>query len=168
MTRQARRTDGGTEGADGNALAERDGDSGPQEGEPVKGAGMPGLTDRQFQDLLAFRTALRRFERWSAQRAQQEGLTPAQHQLLLAVRGHPDPRGPTIGQVADYLLVRHHSVVGLVDRVAAAGLVERERGDPDGRVVRLRLTRRGKARIRALTHLHLDELRQLARLLEHL
>jgi DNA-binding MarR family transcriptional regulator len=70
-------------------------------------------------------------------------LTPAQHQLLLAIRGHSDSRGPTVGDVADSLLLRHHSAVGLVDRAAAAGLVERG-PDPDSlSVVRLHLTRQG-------------------------
>ena len=53
------------------------------------------------------RTGLRRFEHWSAEQAASAGLTPAQHQLMLAVRGHPDRRGPTIGEAAEYLLLRH-------------------------------------------------------------
>ena len=77
------------------------------------------LRDADYEDLLALRTGLRRFLRWSEQQAEAAGLTPAQHQLLLAVRGHPDRRGPTVGEVADYLLLRHHSAVGLVDRAVA-------------------------------------------------
>ena len=84
------------------------------------------LPDESYAQLLALRTGLRRFQRWSEQQAADAGLTPAQHQLLLAIRGHSDPRGPTIGEVADYLLLRHHSTVGLVDRADAAGLVTRE------------------------------------------
>ncbi len=83
------------------------------------------LEQRHYQRLLDFRTGLRRFLRWSADQAATVGVTPAQHQLLLAVRGHPDPAGPTIRDVAGYLLVRHHSAVELVDRAVAAGLVER-------------------------------------------
>jgi hypothetical protein len=52
------------------------------------------------RDLLTFRTGLRHFQRWSEQQAAVAGLTPAQHQLLVAVRGHRDRRGPTIGEVA--------------------------------------------------------------------
>ena len=81
------------------------------------------LSDRQYADLLAFRVALRRFLHWSEQAAEAEGLTPAQHQLLLAVRGHAEPQGPTVSDVAGYLLVRHHSAVGLIDRAEAMGLV---------------------------------------------
>ena len=98
------------------------------------------LSDRQYADLLAFRVALRRFLHWSEQAAEAEGLTPAQHQLLLAVRGHAESQGPTVSDVAGYLLVRHHSAVGLIDRAEAMGLVARRADADDHRVVRVRLT----------------------------
>jgi DNA-binding MarR family transcriptional regulator len=120
------------------------------------------LRQTDYERLLAFRTALRRFLRWSEGEAKAAGLTPAQHQLLLAVRGHPDPGGPTIGELSEYLVSRHHSVVELVDRASAAGLVRRERGDEDHRVVRVRLTTDGERRIEELSRLHLEELRRLA------
>ncbi len=85
-----------------------------------------------------------------------------QHQLLLAIRGHPDRRGPTIGQVADYLLLRHHSAGGLIERAGAAGLVRRIRDDDDHRVFRLQLTDTGSRRLESLTAAHLDELDRLA------
>jgi len=120
------------------------------------------LTDADYEDLLALRTGLRRFLRWSEQQAEAAGLTPAQHQLLLAVRGHPDRRGPTIGEVADYLLLRHHSAVGLVDRAEEAGLVTRSRDAEDQRVVRLQLTAEGEERLEALSAPHMEELHRLA------
>lgn len=129
---------------------------------------MPRLSERQYRDLLAFRVALRRFNRWSEDQARAVGLTHAQHQLLLAVRAHDDDRGPTIGEVADYLLLRHHSAVELVDRAVATGVLERLRDPEDARVVRLGLTPLGKERITQLTALHLEELRRLAPFLEHL
>ena len=121
-----------------------------------------------YANLLRFRTALRRFDAWSHAQAAEVGLTHAQHQLLLAVKGHPDPDGPTIGEVADYLNVRHHSAVGLVDRVERAGLLRRVRDAADARAVRLLLTADGEDRIARLTELHLAELSRLAPLLEHL
>ena len=120
-----------------------------------------------YRALLAFRTALRRFNRWSESQAEAAGLTAAQHQLLLAVKGHADGRGPTIGDVADHLLLRHHSAVELVNRAQAAGLVRREKDSDDGRVVRLHLTRNGERRLATHTQLHIDELRQLEPLLRH-
>lgn len=120
------------------------------------------MPDSAYAKLLSLRTGLRHFEAWSAQQARAAGLTPTQHQLLLTIRGHGDPEGPTIGEAADYLLLRHHSTVGLVDRAEAAGLVQRVRSRDDHRVVRLRLTRDGEARLEALSALHLEELERLA------
>jgi DNA-binding MarR family transcriptional regulator len=121
------------------------------------------LPDAAYVRLLSLRTGLRHFQRWSEQQARAAGLTPAQHQLLLAIRGHGDPRGPTVGEVADYLLLRHHSVVGLVDRAESAGLVTRDRDPSDHRVVRLRLTATGAGRLERLSTLHLAELERMAR-----
>lgn len=120
------------------------------------------MPDDAYARLLALRTGLRHFEAWSAQQARAAGLTPAHHQLLLSIRGHGDPDGPTIGEVADYLLLRHHSVVGLIDRAETAGLVRRTRSADDHRVVRLHLTEEGAARLEALSALHLEELDRLA------
>jgi DNA-binding MarR family transcriptional regulator len=119
------------------------------------------LDDEVYARLLALRVSLRRFERWSAQQAQAAGLTPAQHQLLLAIRGHDDPRGPTTGELAEYLLLQHHSTVGLIDRAEAAGLVTRTRADEDHRVVRLNLTKAGTRRLDGLSAAHLEELTRL-------
>lgn len=118
-------------------------------------------TDAEYARLLAFRTELRRFQRLSEQRAAELGLTASQHQLLLAVRGHHDKRGPTISDVADYLLVRHHTVVGLVDRTQGAGLVERRTDPHDHRLVRLTLTAAGEQMLAALSQAHLEELARM-------
>jgi DNA-binding MarR family transcriptional regulator len=121
------------------------------------------ITDAGYTNLLELRTGLRRFLRWSEQQAQVVGLSPAQHQLLLTVRGLSDPDGPTIGDVAEQLLLRHHSAVGLVDRAEVAGLIRRQRASEDHRLVRLRLTARGAEKLRRLTALHLEELSRLSR-----
>jgi DNA-binding MarR family transcriptional regulator len=120
------------------------------------------LDDRQYQQLLEFRTQLRRFLRWSEDEARAVGLSPAQHQLLLAIRGSRAAAGPTIREVADALLLRHHSAVELVDRAAAEQLVERRPDPHDQRAVRLVLTRKGADRLRRLSRLHLDELTRLS------
>lgn len=129
---------------------------------------MEQLSQRDYTNLLRFRCALRRFESWSQEQARQAGLTPAWHQLLLAVKGHPDERGPTIREAAEYLNTRHHSVVGLVDRAEQAGLLRRTRDPSDARVVRLALTPLGEERIAQLAQLHLAELARLAPVLRHL
>jgi DNA-binding MarR family transcriptional regulator len=126
------------------------------------------LTDEQFARILEFRIALRRFGRFSEEQAAKSDMTAAQYQLLLAVRGHDDPRGPTIADVARALLVRHHSAVGLVDRTQDLGLIERRRDPDDQRLVRLVLTSPGHERVNALAVAHLKELRQLAEVLGNL
>jgi DNA-binding MarR family transcriptional regulator len=118
--------------------------------------------DEDYRRLLELRTGLRRFLRWSEDHARTAGLTPAQHQLLLAIRGHLDERGPTVGDVADYLLLRHHSAVGLLDRAEAAGLVTREPDADNLSIVRLRLTERGASTLEELSAQHLEELAHLA------
>jgi DNA-binding MarR family transcriptional regulator len=122
--------------------------------------------DSDYETLLEFRTGLRRFLHWSEEQAVAAGLTPAQHQLMLAIRGHRDRKGPTIGDVADVLMLRHHSAVGLVDRAEAAGLVRRRTDRDDQRVVRLSLTALGSRRLRRLSEHHLEELARLGELLQ--
>jgi DNA-binding MarR family transcriptional regulator len=129
---------------------------------------MPRPTRRDFERLLEFRVALRRFQRWSEDQAQAEGITHVQHQLLVAIKGHPGDLPPTIGELASYLLLRPHSTVELVDRAAAAGLVERTRDPNDGRVVRVRLTDAGDRILQELTPAHLARLNELAVVLDDL
>lgn len=121
---------------------------------------MTRLSDGDYRRLLDVRDGLRRFLRWSEDQARAAGLTPAQHQLLLAVRGHGSP--PTIGEVADHLLLRHHSAVELVDRAEQGGLVRRRPDPEDHRVVRLELTARGARQLAAVAAPHREEVRRLA------
>lgn len=122
------------------------------------------IHDSDYRRLLAVRTGLRRFERWSADQAAACGLTASQHQLLLAIRGHDQPQGPTISQVADYLLIRHHSAVELADRTERLHLIRRHRDPDDHRAVRLQLAEQGEQILESLTSAHLEELRQLTQL----
>jgi DNA-binding MarR family transcriptional regulator len=115
-----------------------------------------------FERLLELRTRLRRFLRWSEQQARAAGLTPAKHQLLLAIKGHPGAEAPTVGEVADYLVLRHHSAVGLIDRAVADGLVKRATDDSNRSIVRVALTKAGSAKLDALAEAHIQELAQLA------
>jgi DNA-binding MarR family transcriptional regulator len=126
------------------------------------------LACKDFEHLLAFRTSLRRFQRWSEDQARAADLTHVQHQLLVAVKGHPGPEPPTVGDLAGYLLQRHHSTVELVDRAEAADLVRRIADGRDARVVRVRLTARGERILSELTPAHLAELHSLAAVLDEL
>jgi DNA-binding MarR family transcriptional regulator len=130
--------------------------------------GMRQLVQEDYENLLAFRTSLRKFLHWSETRAREAGLTPAQYQLLLAIKGHPGGLPPAVGDLAGYLLLRHHSAVELIDRAETAGLVRRRGDDDDGRVIRVRLTAKGEERLTQLAPAHLDELKRLAPVLDHL
>jgi DNA-binding MarR family transcriptional regulator len=125
-----------------------------------------GLADGDYQRLLAFRTELRDFLRWSEQAAHAADLTPALHQLLLVVRGHPSVTGPTIGDAAELLHIRHHSVVELTQRAEAAGLLERMRDEQDHRRLHLRLTNHGHVQLESLTREHLSRIETLAGVLD--
>ena len=123
--------------------------------------------DEDYTALLRLRTRLRHFDQWSRAEAEAHGLTHAQHQLLLAVRGYDGhAAGPTIGDVADLLLVKHHTAGELVDRCQVLGLVVRARDPEDHRRVRLRLTRRGDRVLRELTEVHLEEIARLGELFD--
>jgi DNA-binding MarR family transcriptional regulator len=98
------------------------------------------LRDDDYRTLASFRHALRVFLRFSEDAARSEGLTPNQHQLLLAIRGYPDRQAPTITDAAEFLQLQHHSVVELVDRAVDAGLVTRRVDADDRRRQRLALT----------------------------
>ena len=119
-------------------------------------------TDGDYQRLLEFRNRLRQFLRWSEGQARAQDLTAAQHQLMLAIRGHPGPTPPSIGDVAGHLLLQHHSAVGLVDRAEQAGLVQRSIDPRRRNTVRLSLTAEGARRLEALSELHLREVPRLA------
>jgi DNA-binding MarR family transcriptional regulator len=118
------------------------------------------VSDAEYQALAQFRRALRAFLHFSEEAARQAGLTPAQHQLLLAIRGNRSASPPTIGDIAEWMKLRHHSMVELVDRAEAAGLVRRVDDPDDHRRQRVALTPIGAERLAALSALHREELRR--------
>jgi DNA-binding MarR family transcriptional regulator len=129
---------------------------------------LPPPTREDFEHLLAFRVSLRRFQHWSENQARAAGLTHVQHQLLVAIKGHPGDVPPSVGDLAGYLMLRHHSAVELVDRAEAADLVRRSPDPDDARVVRVRLTSRGDGLVTELTAAHIVELHNLAAVLNEL
>ena len=133
-----------------------------------KTAGLHAPAPGDFERLLAFRVSLRRFQHWSENQARAAGLTHVQHQLLVAVKGHPGADPPSVGDLAGYLLLRHHSAVELVNRAELAGLVRRGADPADARIVRVTLTRKGDRLVTRLTEAHLAELDSLAAALNEL
>ncbi len=125
-------------------------------------------TQTDYARLLQLRTGLRQFLHWSEEQARSHGVTPAHHQLLLAIKGHGGTQGPTVSDLARALVLRHHSVVGLIDRAQSAGLVRRRRDPAHPSLVHLHLTPAGEAKLEALTQAHLAELARLAPAMEAL
>lgn len=119
------------------------------------------LTQEDYRQLAAFRHALRRFAGLSAAAAHEAGLTPNQHQALLAMKGCGEGE-MSVGALAAQLLVAPHTAAELVGRLEAAGLVDKIEDAGDRRRVVLRLTPRAEAILRTLTLVHLREIRLLA------
>jgi DNA-binding MarR family transcriptional regulator len=120
----------------------------------------PRLTPRHYELLARLRHALRGFLRFSGEAAAGVGLTPQQHQALLAIKGFPGRDRVSMGELAECLHLKHHSAVGLVDRLVKRGLVRRSPAPADRRRVEIRLTARGESLLGRLSAAHLAELRQ--------
>jgi len=121
----------------------------------------PRLTKSEYEMLAAFRYHLRQFLRFSEEAAQTAGLTPRQHQALLAIKGFPKRQSVTIGELAEQLQIAHHTAVELVDRLVAQKLVEREDGREDRRNVFVKLRPAGSATLEKLSDAHRAELHRL-------
>lgn len=112
-----------------------------------------------YRALADFRHEIRRFLRFSENAARSAGLEPQQHQLLLALKGLPEDKRPTISVLADRLQIQHHSAVELIDRLSKRGMVRRYRSRTDKRQVYVRLTQSGEDVLRQLSLHHLQEIR---------
>jgi uncharacterized protein YeaO (DUF488 family)/DNA-binding MarR family transcriptional regulator len=114
-----------------------------------------------YSKLLRIRTEIRSFLKWSESQAKLVGLTPAQHQLLLAIKGHEGDQHPTVSDLTDYLLIKNNSCVELVDRAVKANLIKKKRDNKDFRNIRVSLTKLGESKIERLSNLHIEELKRL-------
>jgi DNA-binding MarR family transcriptional regulator len=124
------------------------------------------MTKAEYEALAGFRYVLRRFLRFSEQTARGAGVTPQQHQVLLAIKGFPGRECATISELAERLQMRQHSMVGLIDRIEAQGLVRREPGTADRRQVYVFLTPAGEMLLHKLALIHRQELRGMREALQ--
>ncbi len=116
------------------------------------------LATEDYQALGAFRNALRRFMAFSEAGSRDLGLTPQQHQALLAVRAHPDTEPMTVSALADVLMIKNHSAVGLVERLVERELMTRSPSPHDRRRVELTLTDLGRRKLEAISRNNLGQL----------
>ena len=128
----------------------------------------PAIELADYQRLSEFRYLIRCFLEFSQVQAHDAGLTPRQHQALLAIKGYPGGGPVTVGDLAERLRIRHHSAVELVDRLSEAGLVIRDQDKDDQRRVLLRLTEHAEDRLAELSAAHLDELARIEPMLQRL
>lgn len=127
------------------------------------------VTQAEYETLADLRYSLRQFLRFSEEAAQAAGIMPQQHQALLAIKAAAGNHGITVGELAERLQVRHHSAVGLVDRVVLKGLVARRRQTgADRRQVQLVLTARGTKTLEKLSAVNKEELRRVGPHIESL
>ncbi|MGE5175547.1 MAG: MarR family transcriptional regulator [Hyphomicrobiales bacterium] len=120
----------------------------------------PRIPETLWRALAEYRFSIRRFLDFSGRASRREGLLPQQHQVLLEIRAASRPEDTTVGYLADRMFLRHHSVVGLVDRLERKGLVRRERDARDRRRVVVALTPRGQGVLDRLTRVFLREYRE--------
>lgn len=119
------------------------------------------LKRTEYQLLASFRYGVRIFLRFSEEAAREAGIEPQQHQALLAIKGFAGPDFITVRELADRLQIRHHSAVGLVNRLTANGLLSRVASREDRRIVHLTLTPRGERLLERLAVIHRQELQRL-------
>src|SRR5215831_1985457 len=119
------------------------------------------ISKAHYETLAEFRYALRQFFRFSEEAAQSAGITPQQHQAMLAIKGFPGRDIITIGELAERLQIKHHSAVGLVDRLTAEKYIRRLTDPQDRRQVHLKLTARGEEILKKLSATHREELRRM-------
>jgi DNA-binding MarR family transcriptional regulator len=119
------------------------------------------ISKAHYETLAEFRYALRQFLRFSEEAAQSAGLTPQQHQAMLAIKGFPGRDTITIGELAERLQIKHHSAVGLVDRLTTEKYIRRLTDPQDRRQVHLMLTARGEEVLEKLSATHREELRRM-------
>ncbi|MDB5051619.1 MAG: MarR family transcriptional regulator [Fibrobacteres bacterium] len=119
------------------------------------------LNKSEFELLASFRYALRRFLHFSEESVRALGTEPQQHQALLAVEGFPGREYVSLGELAEKLQIKHHSAVGLVNRMVKQELLMRKPSREDRRRVHVMLTPRGKDLLERLSAVHREELRRL-------
>ncbi len=130
------------------------------EGRP-KRASNGGGASVDYQTLARFRYELRKFQAFSASAADRAGLTTQQHQALLAVKGFSNDAPISVGDLAQYMLIRHHTAVELVDRMTRLKVLSRRVDGADGRRVLVSLTKEGERRLQKLSKIHQEELRSI-------
>jgi DNA-binding MarR family transcriptional regulator len=114
-----------------------------------------------YETLARFRYELRKFQAFSKSAATGAGLTFQQHQALLVIRGFSGKGALSVGDLAHYLMIQHHTAVELVNRMTKLKVLSRSPDDADARRVLVRLTKEGERRLQGISKINQDELRAI-------
>jgi DNA-binding MarR family transcriptional regulator len=120
------------------------------------------VTNDEIRTLAGLRLVLRQFQSFSERTAEARGLTTQQYQALLAIKGEDSDAPITVTLLAQRLLIKHNSAVGLVDRMEELGLVARRPSERDRRSVIVQITARGESVFKRLALAHRRELQRIA------
>jgi DNA-binding MarR family transcriptional regulator len=124
------------------------------------------LTNAEYIALAEFRYQLRRYLRYMEEQARAAGHHPQQYQLLLAIKGLPAPRVPSVTLLAERMQLNHNSMVELADRCEKRGLIRRVRESAnDRRQVTLTITADGEKVLRQQASASREELRNIGPIL---
>jgi len=126
------------------------------------------LSQKNYEALADFRFALRRFFAFSEEAAGAVGLSPKQYQALLAIKGGADGSKLGIQEIADRLMIRHHTAVELVDRLVSNGFVTRVKCETDQRRVQVCISDKADRIMNKLAAAHLRELKGIRPVLDQL
>ncbi|SDZ38772.1 DNA-binding transcriptional regulator, MarR family [Evansella caseinilytica] len=119
------------------------------------------LDKEVYEALAEFRYQLKKFLHFSDLEAKKVGITPQQHQLLLAIKGYPGRESATPRELGERLFITHHACVGLIDRCEQLQLVTRRRNPDDGRSVLIEVTEKGEELLERLSEIHLNEIKRI-------
>jgi DNA-binding MarR family transcriptional regulator len=119
------------------------------------------LSKSDYENLANVRYTLRRFLRGAEERAKQAGITAQQYLALLAIKGYPAREEINVTELSERLQIRHHSAVGLLDRMEKNGLITRRQGREDRRTVLVSLTANGNEMLERLAAANREQLREV-------
>ncbi|RDJ09429.1 MarR family winged helix-turn-helix transcriptional regulator [Rhizobium grahamii] len=123
-------------------------------------SGSAGLSEVDYEALANLRYRIRKFRQFSTKAAEKLGLTPQQHQALLAIKGLRSGAQMSVSMLAERLFVPAASAADLARSLEEHGYVivdVKQRRRPI-----LRLTDKAEEILRRLTPAHLYEIREMA------
>ena len=115
------------------------------------------VRERYLRTLRALAESYHAFERYSAARVRVYGLTPAQFDIIATLG---NTAGMSFRELGEKNLITKGTLTGVIDRLAARGLVKRVASKADGRSTLVRLTKKGDAEFERVFAPHIAYLKK--------